>query len=36
MPVCKTASSNFLSEKFSIGRGVRQDDPLSPRSLSFT
>ena len=30
MAVCKIASSNFLSEKFSISRGVRQDDPLSP------
>ena len=30
MPVCKIASSNFLSEKFSIGRGVRQSDSLSP------
>ena len=29
MLVCKIASSNFLSEKFSIGRGVRQGDSLS-------
>ena len=36
MPVCKIAISNFLSEKFSIGSGVRQGDPLSPpRSLSY-
>ena len=30
MPVCKIASSNFLSEKFLIGKDVRQGDPLSP------
>ena len=29
MPICKIQSSNFLSEKFSIGRGVRQGNPLS-------
>ena len=29
MPVCKIASSNVLSEKFSIGGGVRQGHPLS-------
>ena len=29
MHVCKIASSNFLSEKFSIGRDIRQGDPSS-------
>ena len=29
MPVCKIASSNFLSKKFSTGGGVRQGDPWS-------
>ena len=29
MLVCKIASINFLSEKFSIARGVRQGNPLS-------
>ena len=30
MQLCGIASSNQLSEKFSIGRGVRQGGPLSP------
>ena len=29
IPLCRIASSNFLSEKFLNAKGVRQDDPLS-------
>ena len=28
--LCKIASNNFLSKKFSVGIGVSQGDPLSP------
>ena len=35
MHVCKIASSNFLSEKFSIGRDIRKVIPCPPSSLSY-
>ena len=35
MPLCKIASNNFLSEIFSIVRGFRQGDLLSPTLFIF-
>ena len=29
-PVCRLTNNNFLSDSFSVHKGVRQGDPLSP------